>query len=93
MHYKNPEGLEDLKAIRAALGDSPALAALGRIENDLDVLAEALSLYGIHKSGHGCLGKKNPDACNCGLDRRRERAGLPRTTSKDGPKPWARVAP
>lgn len=87
MHYKNKEGLEDLKAIRAALSMAPkrleALAALGRIENDLDVLAEALDIHGLHRTGRGCLGKKHPDACNCGLDHRRERAGLARTTSKD----------
>lgn len=93
MHYKNPEGLKDLAVIREALELTPysgALAALGRIENDLDTLAEALDLYGIHRTGHGCLSKKYPNACNCGLDRRRERAGLKRTTSKDGPKPWVK---
>lgn len=91
MHYKNPEGLKDLDTIREVLEGHPgALAALMRLHNDLDALAESLDLYGIHKSGHGCLGKKHHDACNCGLDRRRERAGLVRTTGKDGPTPWAK---
>lgn len=91
MHYKNADGLRDLEAIRQALRDKPAaLAALSRIENDLDVLTESLDLYGIHKSGHGCDTKKHPDACNCGLDNRRQRAGLPRIFPKNGPTPYVR---
>lgn len=91
MHYKNPEGLKDLNTVCEALEGHPGgLAALMRLHNDLDTLTESLDLYGIHKSGHGCDTKKHPDACNCGLDRRRERAGLPRTMTKDGPAPWAR---
>lgn len=91
MHYKNPDGLKDLEMIRVALAGTPALAALGRIENDLDALAEALNHYGLHKTGHGCHGKKHPDTCNCGLDRCRERAGLARTTTNDGPQPLVRL--
>jgi acetoacetate decarboxylase len=93
MHYKNPDGLKDLAMIRETLtlaGYPGALAALGRSENDLDTLTEALDLYGIHKVRHGCLGKKHQNACNCGLDNRRQRAGLPRTLSKNGPTPYPR---
>lgn len=90
MDYKNPEGLRDLDMIKLALANSPAKAALGRIWSDLDTLAETIDIYGRHLPGHGCDTKKHPGTCNCGLDRRRERAGLARTLSKDGPTPYPR---
>lgn len=91
MHYQNPDGLRDLDMINLALANNPAAtAALARLHNDLDVLAEALGIYGYHLSGHGCDTKKYPDACNCGLDNRRVRAGLPRVYSKNGPTPYPR---
>lgn len=91
---------EDLRILRAALngrvapgamiGAAFAQVALGRLENDLEVLTRALDTYGLHLAGHGCGSKKLGDVCNCGLDNARERAGLPRTYPKNGPKPWAK---
>lgn len=87
----HPDTLEDLDKLREVAANNPAaLAAFFRVRNDLDTLIEGLDLYGTHKTGHGCGSRKYPDACNCGLDRRRERAGLSRTYPKDGPAPWAK---
>lgn len=89
-----PETQKDIALLRERLKDSAiGQVALHRIENDLERLVLALDNYGLHLRGHGCGSKKLGDACNCGLDRSRERAGLPRTFSKDGPKPWPKNRP
>lgn len=87
----HPDTTKDLRQIAKAVeldsSKNTVQSCLGRIENDLDRLVRALDDYGVHKPGYRCGGKKSPDTCNCGLDRARERAGLTRTFTHDGPEP------